>query len=378
MISESAGHHPIADKLVRTRITRRRGIRTTSLMVAIILVVPSCEKEESSPTGTGNTAPELCSIGDQVVQAGRTSKIILTASDEDGDALNFNSPTNPGFISISSFSQEGDTATAVLSMEPGESLSGNYSATVGVSDGQGGEDRDADQNIWVGTHSGLAKFNGVSWIVYDEDNSGLSGNWVDALAVDTQGNVWTGSGLGDGVSKFDGTSWTVYKEDDSDLPIDWINVIAGDAFGTVWIGTEGGGLVRVAGADWEIYDRFNSGMPSNLVNTITFDPLGNTWVGMEPWWTGFELIPGGLAKFDGTNWTVYSSGNSGLPVENVWALAVDQAWTLWIGTGLGLASFDGTNWTVYTAGNSGLPDDDVNAVAIDEYGNKWLAPMPVD
>ena len=28
-----------------------------------------------------------------------------------------------------------------------------------------------------------------------------------------------------------------------------------------------------------------------------------------------------LAKFDGNNWTVYSTGNSGLPSNGVWALA---------------------------------------------------------
>ncbi len=38
----------------------------------------------------------------------------------------------------------------------------------------------------------------------------------------------------------------------------------------------------------------------------------------------------------------------------------------------GLAKFDGTNWTVYNNSNSGLPDNVVVSIAIDGSGNKWI------
>jgi ligand-binding sensor domain-containing protein len=57
---------------------------------------------------------------------------------------------------------------------------------------------------------------------------------------------------------------------------------------------------------------------------------------------------GGLAKFDGVNWTVYNTSNSGLPDNDVTAIAIDGGGNKWIGTyGGGLAKFDGVNWTVY-------------------------------
>ena len=41
---------------------------------------------------------------------------------------------------------------------------------------------------------------------------------------------------------------------------------------------------------------------------------------------------GGLAKFDGTNWTVFYTTNSGLPDNYITSLAVDGS-NIWIGTG---------------------------------------------
>jgi ligand-binding sensor domain-containing protein len=38
----------------------------------------------------------------------------------------------------------------------------------------------------------------------------------------------------------------------------------------------------------------------------------------------------------------------------------------------GLAKFDGVNWTVYNTSNSRLPDNYVRAIAIDGQGNKWI------
>jgi ligand-binding sensor domain-containing protein len=70
---------------------------------------------------------------------------------------------------------------------------------------------------------------------------------------------------------------------------------------------------------------------------------------------------------------VYDKWNSKLPDNHVLAIAIDGQGNKWIGTkGGGLAKFDGVNWTVYNTSNSGLPNDDVRAIAIDGQGNKWI------
>jgi ligand-binding sensor domain-containing protein len=144
----------------------------------------------------------------------------------------------------------------------------------------------------------------------------------------------------------------------------YINCLA-DEGQYLWVGTNGG-LVKLnkLTGDFIVYDTWNSKLPDNWVTAIAIDGQGNKWIG---------TALGGLAKFDGVNWTVYNTSNSGLPSNGVTAIAIDGQGNKWIGTyGGGIAKFDGVNWTVYNWRNSGLPDDIVLAIAIDWQGNKWI------
>jgi hypothetical protein len=147
------------------------------------------------------------------------------------------------------------------------------------------------------------------------------------------------------------------------LPDNDVTSIAIDALNNKWIGTDGGGLAKFDGVNWTVYNTSNSGLPSNYVYAIAIDGQGNKWIGT---WGG------GLAKFDGVNWTVYRWSSYGLPSNYVYAIAIDGGGNKWIGTDGGLAKFDGVNWTVYNASNSGLPSNYVYAIAIDGGGNKWI------
>jgi len=81
----------------------------------------------------------------------------------------------------------------------------------------------------------------------------------------------------------------------------------------------------------------------------------------------------GLAKFDGTNWKVYTSINSGLSDNRINSITIDSSDNKWIGTWVGgITKYDGVNWTVYTTSNSGLPEKFVTSIVIDGSGNKWI------
>ena len=69
------------------------------------------------------------------------------------------------------------------------------------------------------------------------------------------------------------------------------------------------------------------------------------------------------------NFTI-SSTRRGLANNNVYSIAIDSEGNKWFGTWVGVSKFDGTNWTAYTSG--GLALNTVNAITIDSYGNKWF------
>jgi ligand-binding sensor domain-containing protein len=96
--------------------------------------------------------------------------------------------------------------------------------------------------IWVGTwSSGLIKFDGTNWTLYNTSNSNLPDDRIYSIAIDGNGTKWLGTYTG-GLVKFDGTDWTIFNGSNSDLSDDWIVSIAIDGNGTKWIGTFGSGL----------------------------------------------------------------------------------------------------------------------------------------
>jgi ligand-binding sensor domain-containing protein len=101
----------------------------------------------------------------------------------------------------------------------------------------------------------------------------------------------------------------------------------------------------------------------NFIYSIAIDKEGILWIGTSG---------GGLVKFNGNDWTVYNSSNSGLLYDKVNTVAVDINGNIWAGSEKGLSKFDGTNWTTNTVKNSGLCDSNITFIAIDKNGNKWI------
>lgn len=122
--------------------------------------------------------------------------------------------------------------------------------------------------------------------------------------------------------------------------------------------------------EWTVYNSGNSGLPYNGVTALAIDDQGIIWVGTGRWWAH---AGGGLARFDGTNWTVYNTSNSGLPDNDHVNVCIDAQGNIWSGTEVGLSRFDGVKWTVYRTGNSGMMDNQSGSPEFDDEGNAWIA-----
>ena len=146
---------------------------------------------------------------------------------------------------------------------------------------------DSKGNLWVastnypfiqGWSGCLAKFTGSEWIIYTRDNSGLPSDNVSCLSIDSEDNIWIGTE--NGLAKFDGNNnWKVYNITNSGLPANSISRIFINNKDTLWIGT-GGGLSRfINEKEWMTYDVTNSGIANNYVWAINEDKNGNIWLG---------------------------------------------------------------------------------------------------
>jgi hypothetical protein len=115
------------------------------------------------------------------------------------------------------------------------------------------------------------------------------------------------------------------------------------------------------GSGWNFYNKTNTPiLPSNKVTSLAKDNSNNIWIG----------TPQGLVKFDGTNFTVYTT-TQGLPSNNILCLeSINNM--LYIGTDSGLSRFDGFNFTNYTIGNSLFPINTVTCIKVENPNLIWF------
>ncbi len=89
-----------------------------------------------------------------------------------------------------------------------------------------------------------------------------------------------------------------YKAVDG-LPQSQVNIILEDKNGYLWIGTHGGGLARFDGREFTVYTTLN-GLLSNIVNYLKIDEHENLWI----------VHPRGLTKYDGISFKKFSQPES--------------------------------------------------------------------
>jgi len=201
---------------------------------------------------------------------------------------------------------------------------------------------------------------------YTTTNSDLPSDYVvGGVVIDTNNNVWVGTDAG--VAKFDGATWTVYTTADG-LPVDIISCIAVDKItNNVWIGTDGDGVAKYDGSTWTKYT-FADGLCDNGIHYIAGDPDGSIWFGS--WGAG-------VSKLNGTTWTTYTDAD-GLPSDagaqaSIYYIYVDASNNKWFGTDLGLVKYNNTAFsTINQTTTPDLRSNYITSVAVDGSNNRWL------
>ncbi|WP_229259799.1 hybrid sensor histidine kinase/response regulator [Duganella aquatilis] len=151
-----------------------------------------------------------------------------------------------------------------------------------------------------------------------------------ALAQDGDGYIWIGTQSG--LARWDGYRVRSFHHDPADpasLPGDFIQVLHTDVGGRLWIGSAASGLAMYDKHN-EHFVRLNDELSRGPVSAIASDSKGNLWIG----------TPAGLKYYDIVQKTIrrYSHDDTpGLPDNQIRALLMDRAGNLWIGTASGLS-----------------------------------------
>lgn len=209
-----------------------------------------------------------------------------------------------------------------------------------------------DQYLWVSTYNGIAKFDGVSFDVFNMENTpALKSNSVTSLAL-RNGVLWAGTLKG--VMKYENYSFV------QDPKLEQVNFASieelfADSKGGMWIGTTSNGLFYYHNEKLEYFN--NNILLESPVQAIVEDADGGIWVGTDKG-SMLYLVDGQVKKVFASDFT-----------SGVTCMYLDKQQKIWIGADQGIFNvIDGE-----VVKNDRLSFTDVVDITEDEFGNMWFS-----
>ncbi len=232
----------------------------------------------------------------------------------------------------------------------------NYSVSSGLPNNQVNKIlQDRIGRIWVGTMSGVCRFDGKSFTRFEQGNL-LTSNPVKTIFEDKKGNIWFGT-IRKGLVKYSGTGFNYYTTGEG-LLSDIVNAVAEDNVGNIWVGTSEG-LCKFDGKQFTTYTT-TQGLVNNTIFDLHFDTKGNLWI----------ATIGGLSIYNGKTFKNYTV-DDGIISSIIYSIKEMNDTVFWFGTYEGLSSFSNGKFKNYTLEN-GLPNERIEDLMIDHIGNLWM------
>lgn len=250
--------------------------------------------------------------------------------------------------------------------------------------------------LWgLGSGRGLAQFGQQTW----QSDSGLPQNTVHSVLQTTDGYLWVATEAG--LVRFDGISFRIYDtENTPELRSDLVNDLKEDSTGALWISTTGG-LVRESGGRFRLFT-VADGLPSSSVlstfapkaggllaitsagiavlhnerfrkvaETVDLQPLdGSSSVAEDG--RGQIFVAGSRdvvsLRADGSDARVLPVGTE---MGEIHTLAISGSNELWVGARNGVAILN-QGASAALPGLERLPSRDVHALLPDGAGGMWI------
>ena len=252
-----------------------------------------------------------------------------------------------------------------------------------------------DGFLWLATEEGLVRFNGRTFVTFDERNApGLGDRFIRSLATGPDGSLWIGTMSG--LARYSAGKFESFRRE-AETRMDIYDLCVGKD-GSIWFSSDRG-LRRLQNGVLRNYTTAD-GLPSDGITGVTAAPNGSVWI----------ATTNGLVSFESGRFTIYSKWD-GAQSEPLNSVSIGQNGTVWIGAKNGSVGLwahgkittwwkghgdrieslcediDGTLWIAFEklgigrmrghklellTRSNGLPSDDPDWIFEDRERNLWV------
>ena len=244
---------------------------------------------------------------------------------------------------------------------------------------------DEEENIWIGTSEGMAKYsqrsNQYEYFEYQpEIENTISNPIISSILISSDDNVYLGT-IGGGLDVYNSktknfTNYTEVPEDSNSLSWRAIRSLHESKDDKIWIGSFGSGL--------EVFDKKkknfkhywvdendSTAIEAKRIMDIAEDKLGNLW--LASMMSGVEYFD--TTKKEFKHFQHDPSNVNSISSNNTTSLCLQADSLLWIGTtteGLNLYNIASGRFTQFTT-EDGLGSNSISSIVPDKSGHLWLS-----